>query len=142
MAETELVEHKGYITKVGTNQATVRIVSESACASCHAKGACTAADKEEKDIDVYTAGFSDLKIGQLVVLQGNKSLGLKASLYAYILPFFLVIITLFTCYGITKNEGLSGVISLLILVPYFLVLKHFTPKFKKTFTFTLKKIIQ
>ncbi len=117
MAETELVEHKGYITKVGTNQATVRIVSESACASCHAKGACTAADKEEKDIDVYTTGFSDLKIGQLVVLQGKKSLGLKASIYAYILPFFLVIIALFTCYGLTKNEGIAGVVCLLILFP-------------------------
>ncbi len=142
MAETELVEHKGYIIKVGANQATVRIVSESACASCHAKGACTASDKEEKDIDVYTTGFSNLQVGQLVVLQGKKSLGLQASIYAYILPFFLVVITLFTCYGLTKNEGLSGIVSLVILFPYYLILKRLTPKFKKTFIFTLKKIIQ
>ncbi len=142
MAQIELVEHTGYIIKVGMNQVTVRILSESACASCHAKGACTAADKEEKDIDVNTTGFTNLKIGQQVVLQGKKSLGLKASVYAYILPFFIVVITLFFCYAITKNEGLSGIISLLILVPYYLILKYYTPKLKKAFTFTLKKVIE
>ncbi len=142
MSETGLVEHRGYIIKVGANQVTVRIVSESACASCHAKGACTASDKEEKDIDVSSIGFNDLKEGQLVILQGKKSLGLKAAAYAYIIPFFIVFITLFASYGISQNEAFSGIASLVILIPYYIVLKYLTPKLQKTFTFTLRKIIE
>ena len=84
MSELNFVEHTGYIEAVEQSQIKVRILSESACASCHAKGACTAADMQEKIIDVNPFGFSNLTVGKRVIIQGQKSLGLKASLIAYI----------------------------------------------------------
>lgn len=141
MAEVKFVEHTGIVEQVSKGQAKVCIVSESACASCHAKGACTASDKSEKSIDVNTFGMTDLKEGQKVIIRGQKSLGLKASLIAYIYPFILVFITLFTTYGITESEGIAGLASLAILVPYYLVVKLYTPKLQKTFVFTIKEII-
>jgi len=139
MSEVRLVEHTGYVEEVSLNQVKVRIISESACASCHAKGACTAADMKEKVIDIYTNNSSDFKPGQKVTIQGEKSLGLKASLLAYIFPFIIVFVVLFITYGLTKNEGLSGLISLVMLVPYFLVLKYISPRLKNTFTFRIKE---
>ncbi len=139
MAEVKFVEHTGYIEEVRSNQAKVRIISESACASCHAKGACTASDMKEKSIDVSTYGATNLVVGQQVIIQGQKSLGLKASLIAYIYPFLLVFITLFLTFSITQSEGISGIASLAILLPYFLVVKFYTPKLEKTFVFTIKK---
>ncbi|WP_066628908.1 SoxR reducing system RseC family protein [Labilibacter marinus] len=141
MAEVKFVEHTGIVEQVNKGQAKVCIVSESACASCHAKGACTASDKSEKSIDVNIFGMTDLKEGQKVIIRGQKSLGLKASLIAYIYPFILVFITLFTTYGITESEGIAGLASLAILVPYYLVVKLYTPKLQKTFVFTIKEII-
>lgn len=141
MAEVKFVEHTGYIKEVKSGQAKVCIISESACASCHAKGACTASDTSEKIIDVNTFGFSNLTIGQKVVIKGQKSLGLKASLIAYIYPFILVFITLFATYASTKNEGIAGIASLAVLIPYFLVVKMYTPMLRKTFVFTIKEII-
>ncbi len=142
MSELNFVEHTGYIEAVEQSQIKVRILSESACASCHAKGACTAADMQEKIIDVNPFGFSDLSVGKRVIIQGQKSLGLKASLIAYIYPFVLVFITLFVVFGITKSEGIAGIASLAILIPYFFVVKMYTPMLKKTFVFTIKEIIE
>lgn len=142
MSELNFVEHTGYIEAVEQSQIKVRILSESACASCHAKGACTATDMQEKIIDVNPLGFSELTIGKKVIIQGQKSLGLKASLIAYIYPFVLVFITLFIVFGITKSEGIAGIASLAILIPYFFVVKMYTPILKKTFVFTIKEIIE
>ncbi len=142
MSEFSLVEHTGYIEEVKSGQVKVCIINESACASCHAKGACTASDMKEKVIDVTSIGFHDLKVGQKVIIQGKKSLGLKASFLAYILPFILVFVTLFISFWLTQSEGISGLISLAILVPYFFILKLYTSKLQKTFTFSIKKVIE
>ena len=142
MSQVKFIEHTGYIEAVDSSQIKVRILSESACASCHAKGACTASDMKEKTIDVSTYGFTNLAIGQKVIIQGQKSLGLKASLIAYILPFLLVFITLFLVFGITNSEGIAGLASLAILIPYYLAVKLYTPKLKKTFVFTIKEVIK
>ena len=141
MSENKFVEHTGYIEEVNSDGAIVRILSESACASCHAKGTCTASDMKEKTIDANAFGVKNLSVGKKVIIRGQKALGLKASLIAYILPFFLVFITLFIVYGITKNEGIAGISSLVILVPYFLGVKMYTPKLKNTFVFTIKEVI-
>ncbi|SMO34632.1 positive regulator of sigma(E), RseC/MucC [Saccharicrinis carchari] len=142
MSKLNFVEHTGYIEAIDKSQVKVRILSESACASCHAKGACNAADMKEKTIDVSPFGFNNLSVGKKVIIQGQKSLGLKASLIAYIYPFALVFITLFVVYGITKSEGIAGIASLAILIPYFFVVKMYTPMLKKTFVFTIKEIIE
>ncbi len=141
MSELKLVEHTGYVEEVSSGQIKVRILSESACASCHAKGVCTASDMKEKIIDAYSNNVANLSPGQKVIIQGQKSLGLKASLIAYIIPFFLVFTTLFASYAITKNEGIAGIVSLVVLIPYFLLVKLYTPQLKKTFVFTIKEII-
>ena len=142
MSEFKLVEHTGYIEEVNSGSVKVRIIHESACASCHAQGACTASDMKEKIIDVSSIGFFDLAVGQQVIIQGQKSLGLKASFLAYILPFILVFITLFLTYELTQSEGIAGLTSLAILVPYFLIIKFFTSKLQKTFVFTIKEILE
>ncbi|MCW3786044.1 SoxR reducing system RseC family protein [Plebeiibacterium sediminum] len=139
MSEVRLVEHTGYVEEINSNQVKVRIISESACASCHAKGACTAADMKEKLVDVYTNQSSLYKPGQKVTIQGEKSLGLKASLLAYIFPFILVFVVLFVSYGLTKSEGIAGITSLIILIPYFIVIKYISPQLQKTFTFKIKE---
>jgi len=142
MSEFKYIEHTGYIEEVNSGQVKVRIIHESACAGCHAKGVCTSSDMKEKVIDVDSIGFFDMTIGTKVIIQGQKSLGLKASLLAYILPFILVFITLFLTYALTKSEAISGLLSLAILVPYYLIIKFFTDKLEKTFVFTIKDILE
>jgi sigma-E factor negative regulatory protein RseC len=136
MAQIQQIEHEGVVEKAQGGRVWVRILSQSACASCHAKSACTAADQQEKMIEVTSN--QDFVSGEKVVLVGEKKLGLQAAWWAYILPLILVVVTLIISFAITANETLSGVLSLCILIPYFTSLKLLHDKFTKTFSFSIK----
>lgn len=137
MSQKDYIEHEGVVEEVNPQHIKVRIVSESACASCHAKGACTAADLQDKLIDVYQS-ISDLKTGQKVMILGKKSLAPKAVLLAYIYPLILMLVTLIAVFYTTYNELLAGLLALFVLVPYFIVIYLLKNKLERTFTFTIK----
>jgi len=132
------IEHEGIVIQSLNNQTTVRIVSQSACASCHAKSACTAADLQEKLIEVESN--ETYSPGQQVMLIGNQELGLKAAWWAYVLPVALVLITLILSFAITQSENVSGLLALLVLVPYFIIIKLAGSILKKKFAFRIKSI--
>ncbi|ASB47832.1 SoxR reducing system RseC family protein [Alkalitalea saponilacus] len=132
------IEHEGVVEEVCGNQIKVKIVSQSACASCHVKSACTMADSQEKEIDVES--MENVKPGQHVMVVGTDSQGLKAALLAYVLPVVLVLVVLAVTYTVTGNENLSGFLSLMVLVPYFFIIKLAGKAMRKSFTFTIKTI--
>jgi len=136
MSESKNIEHQGIIEQADGQRAKVRILSESACAACHAKGVCTAADLKEKLIDASCEGL--YSPGDRVILVGESRLGLQAAWWAYILPLFLLLTTLITTYTLTNNDSLAGLLALAVLVPYFLIIKLLNHKFFKTFSFTIK----
>lgn len=133
------IEHTGIVQKISDNKITVGIISESACASCHAKGACTMADIKEKNIEI-TRFHDSFCIGQRVRVVGRLSQGVKATFWGYILPFVIVILTLIISGFFTENEGVRGVLALGILVPYYFILFLFRNKMKKVLEFEIKTI--
>ncbi|MFW5890059.1 MAG: SoxR reducing system RseC family protein [Marinilabiliaceae bacterium] len=136
MGEKRHIEHEGIVEQTYDDHVKVRILNQSACASCHAKGVCTAADMQEKLIDAFCK--QSYSPGDRVTLIGESKLGLQAAWWAYIFPLILLLATLFITYGITQSENLAGLLSLGILVPYYLTIKHFYSHFLKTFSFTIK----
>ncbi len=132
------IEHEGIVVRSLNNKTTVQIVSQSACASCHAKSACNASDLQEKLIDVITE--KSFTPGQHVMLIANHKLGLKAAWWAYVLPVILVISTLIISFAVTQKENLSGLLALLVLVPYFIIIKLADSHMRKTFAFTINSI--
>ncbi len=136
MPQKQNIEHEGVVERSESGHVWVRILSQSACASCHAKSACTAADQQEKMVEVTSN--QDYTTGEKVVLMGEQKLGLQAAWWAYILPVFIVIGTLVICFSLTGNESLSGLLSLGILIPYYLGLRLMHNKFAKTFSFSIK----
>lgn len=141
MANTTDIEHAGTILEINNEQITVGIRNVSACAGCHAKGACTMADMKDKTVDVidYSNKFS---VGEKVNLKYQESLGWFALFIAYVLPFIIVILTLIIALAITRNELISGLIALAILVPYYVVLSFYKKKLKKTFSFSIEKTVK
>lgn len=135
----EKVLHEGVIQEVSENKLTVMIVNASACSSCHAKGACLASDMKEKEIEIYR--FSgEYKPGQTVNILGKTSQGYKAMFYGYVVPFFLVFVTLIVSLSVTQSEGLAGLLSLVVLVPYYAVLYLFRNRLKRSFEFEISAI--
>jgi len=135
---SQIIEHTGIINHIEGSHIRVSIVQQSACSDCHAKGACTAADMDEKYIDLESSDAS-FKIGDRVMLYGQSSTGLIAVLLAFVLPFLLILITLFILRYYVANEILSGAIALSVLIPYYIILSLFNKKMKARFRFYIKK---
>lgn len=137
MPESKHVEHKGVVKEIGEKTMKVSILSVSACASCAVKGACGVSDMQEKEIDVRRPDWN-AEINQTVTLVMKESLGFIALFLGYGVPFIVVLVTLITTMAITGNEGLSGILSLAVLVPYYLILYRFRDKLRKKFEFAVK----
>lgn len=117
----------------------MNIVNQSACSGCHAKGACTVADYQDKEIEIsdYSGNYAP---GQEVTVLFKESQGFVALFYGYILPFLLVLMALIISLELTQDEFVSGLVSLGILIPYYSVLYFFRDSFKKVFRFEIEEI--
>jgi len=136
--EKEIIKHKGKVVKVDEAAIYVEIIALSACASCHARSACTLADMQEKIIEIKKRpGDAKYHTGDSVSVVLEQSLGYKALLLGYLIPFIILVASLFILIELTANEGLSALISIALMIPYYLSLYLRRDKLKKTFDFRL-----
>lgn len=138
---SQKIEHTGIITHIDDEKIQVQIVQLSACSSCHAKGACSASDMDDKIIDVANNG-KPFKVGEIVNLYGQSSHGLLAVLLAFVIPFLLILLSLIVLRNFTDNEAISGSIALAVLIPYYIILSLFNNKLKNKFQFFIEKTIK
>lgn len=134
----EVVSHPGIVEKVENNHVFVKILAQSACSTCHAKGACTLADIEEKIVEVEQPSDRTLKSGDPVTIVMKRSTGNLAVFIGYILPFIVLLVVLVTMVVITKKEGFSALVALLSLVIYYSVIYLYRSKINPLFTFSLE----
>jgi sigma-E factor negative regulatory protein RseC len=133
-----MIDHDGVIEHIEGGVAHVKINSESACAACHAKGVCGAADQEEKFIDIQLGETPYIK-GESVQVLVAKRLGFKAVALGYVYPFIILMAVLIGLTAIGINELKAGLIALLSLPPYYLVLFLARNRIGKSFTFSIQK---
>ena len=103
---SQLIEHAGVIHQIDGRHIRVQILQESACSGCHAKGACSAADMKDKFVDIESDS-SDYKVGEQVTLYGQSSMGLFAVLLAFVIPFLIILLTLFILKNYIDNLVVS-----------------------------------
>jgi positive regulator of sigma E activity len=132
----ETIRHDGTVKKVESNSVLVSIKPGSACSGCHAEGICGIAGREEKIIDVK--GKYNVSPGDTVTVLMEQSTGYKAIVLSYIIPLAILIAGLVALNYFFVNELIAGLVSISLLVPYFLILYIFRTKINRSFTFTLK----
>jgi len=132
------ISHQGTIESIKDNVFNVRIITMASCVSCSASGTCSAADIAEKIVEVVKPTNTSHKIGDMVTIVLNQSMGLKAVFLGYVAPFLVLLLTLIFMLAIGFTEGVAGLTSLAMLAPYFLVLYIYKEKIKENFTFKLK----
>lgn len=135
-----MIQHRGIVENINDSQIRVRIVQASACSACSAKGHCGSADSKEKIVDV-TDETHLYKVGDTVMITGETSMGMQAVLIAFVIPFIILISALFISISLTGgNEALSSIISLAMLIPYYILIRLGRKKLKNNFSFTIKPI--
>ena len=132
-----MIKHDGYISKIENNRAIVTLNGNINCEACHAKGSCGMAETEAKQIEVEVS--QPLQLHDNVEVFLGKSLGLKAVFWAYVVPFILLISTLIVANQFFK-EWIAGLLSLVVLIPYYVLLFVFRNSFKKAFKISVLKL--
>lgn len=134
------IKHLGIVENIQGSHLSVRIVQTSACAACSAKGHCSSADSKDKIIDIIDTAASSYRVGEKVMVIGETSMGMMAVVLAFIIPFILLIFSLFLFMALMENELYSALLSLAILIPYYFILWLNKTRLKQKFSFTIKLI--
>ncbi len=137
-SKSDLITHRGIISKITNGIITVSILENIHCDACSAKAACGAAESGVKEINIDD-NAQNFELHETVEIVIKKDLGLKAVFWAYVLPFFLMIATLIIASNFFQ-EWLAGLFSLLILIPYYLMLYIFRNSYKNVYYFSIFKI--
>jgi sigma-E factor negative regulatory protein RseC len=134
----DAIRHKGIIKRQDNETVFVSIVTQSACDACHAKGICNVTDLTEEIVEVPRVPGRIYKDGDQVEVMMKKALGTRAVMLGYVVPFLLVLATLIISLSVSGNEGFSGVLALVILIPYYILLYAMKRRLKKTFMFNIR----
>lgn len=133
------VDHIGRVQEITPDEVIVCITSNSACAGCHAQGVCGMSGSSQKTVVVQKPNH-DYQVGEDVKVILRQSLGFRALFLGYILPFFLVLLSLILLSVCKVHEAMAGLISLSVLVPYYLALYGFKNRVSKRFTFDIEPV--
>jgi sigma-E factor negative regulatory protein RseC len=130
------IDHDGIVQRIEDNKVTVIITASSACSGCHAEGSCSLSGNEEKIIEVR--GKYNVKPGDHVTILMKQSMGYAALFLGYLLPLIIVVTLLITLISFKIPELASGLISIIILIPYYFIMFLFRKTINEKFKFTLK----
>ena len=137
MKNEETISHEGIVTKITDDELEIKILAQSACAACHAKSACGMGEQAEKILIVPKPNDKDFTLMQKVNVKMAIGQGNKAAVLAYLIPIILLLAVLFVCLGLGLSEGLSALISIVALIPYYIVLYLRRDKLKKQFEYNI-----
>lgn len=135
-----IIGHEGVVTAVTHQGYRVSIVSKSACASCHAKGLCSASDMAEKEIEVKATQTGEFKVGDKVSVNLEESLGMRAVWLVYAIPAVILVTFLLYLQRLGVSELVTGLSVLGAVVMYFFVLYLLKNRIGKQFYFTISSL--
>lgn len=133
------IKHAGVVDGVEGECVRVRILQSSACSACKVAAHCNASETKEKIIDVLDADASHYQKGDQVMVVADTAVGFRASLYGYLLPLVLMVVTLVAVLAATHSEGLAALSALGILMPYYVLLFLMRNKLRNRLSFTLER---
>ena len=116
---------------------SVEIISESACASCHAASLCSLSESKKKIVEVPAQlGFEP---GEEVWVVMKKSMGIKAVTLGYVFPLAVLIGALLGFIVAGANEITAGLLAIGAVAVYYIVLWLRRDKLRNEYTFYIKK---
>lgn len=131
----------GRVTAIRPTEVDVELLQLSACASCHARGACTTADMRMHQVTITKDLPVGLSVGDRVQIIADNPKVLQASVYAYIIPLMLIVleaVLLPKLLGLTEIALVAVILGTIVL--YGGVLWVLRDHFKRTFTFRIRSL--
>ena len=136
----EVVNHPGKVIFVSQEEVLVKIERGGACSGCSNKKACQFGESEDHIVTVKTHNASSYTAGEDILVSMKGSLGLKAVLYAYMLPLLLLLTAFIVLRLFIDSEPLQILFALIPVVIYYVVLYKLRNKLDKKFNFYISKL--
>ena len=124
------ITHTGTISAIKENIVSVEITQKEACGSCALKDACLQSVKQHI-IEVECDRPNNYSVGQKIELVISSKQAFYASVYGYVIPLILVLLSLFLSFFYTKDEIIASLFGLGVLLPYYFLLYLFRNNLKK-----------
>ena len=138
MSSVSEISHRGRIISVTPEVTTVQIVSESACAACHAKGMCSLGDASLKEIELPTRGWDNYPVGDEVSVVLRASMGHKAVWLAYVIPLVVMVAALLGTLAAGGSELLAGGLAIGAVALWFGVVWLLRDRLRNEYIFNIK----
>ena len=138
MSSYSEITHRGRIVSITPEYTTVEIVSESACAACHAKGLCSLGDSKVKQVELPTRGWDNYSVGQEVSVVLRATMGHKAVWLAYVVPLIILVAALLGILSAGGSELLAGLGAIGAVALYYGVIWLMRERLRKEYVFNIK----
>ncbi len=138
MSSVSEISHRGRIISVTPEVTTVQIVSESACAACHAKGMCSLGDASLKEIELPTRGWDNYQVGDEVSVVLRASMGHKAVWLAYVIPLVVMVAALLGTLAAGGSELLAGGLAICAVALWYGVVWLLRDRLRNEYIFNIK----
>ena len=135
-----VVSHIGKIVSLSTTHIFVKINREGACAGCKNKTSCQINQSEEPIIPVQTDEANTYSVDEEVQVIMKTSLGLKAVVYAYLLPLVFLLATFLIVSHFISSEITQILLAFVPVIAYYIILYKMRDRLEKTFQFFVSKI--
>ncbi len=135
----EEISHTGKIVDIDPQFTTVEIVSEAACASCHAAGLCGISEYKTKAVQVPTSATVLYEPGEEVDVVLKASMGHKAVWLAYVLPLVILLGGILLALKLGAGELLAALAAVGAVCLYYLGIYLLRDKLRDEYIFTIRK---
>lgn len=134
------IRHEGTVESIDDEHIRVRIVQHSACSACKVAAHCNASESKEKIVDVFHDRQHHLRVGDAVIVgTSSHSVG-KALLLGFGLPLLLILIVIGVLFAVGVNEGITALIAIMALIPYYIGLWIFRQRIADNITFFIEDV--
>jgi len=137
----KLLEHRGVVSAVGEKVVEVEFTTETACEGCKARALCGVDEGNRRFVTVYEPLSQYFVVGEEVMIGISEVMGMRAAVYAYIVPFFILLGGLLLTLSVLGwGEVAAGLSSLGAMCLYYVGLWVMRRKIEKDIVFKIRKI--
>ena len=89
-------------------------------------------------MEVYGEDPTSFYVGQDVTVVASETVGMRAVTMAFSVPFLILVAVLFFSMKVTGNEPLSALLSIIALIPYYIVIYVNRNKIREKLSFHIE----
>lgn len=134
---TSNIIHSGFVSQVTEGHVKVSLFRKEACGGCQMKDYCGGDNDERQEFEVAASGY---QVGDEVQLLMSTSMGFRAVVMAYLMPFAVLLLSLIINLQLGLSEAEAALVSLSTTALYYVILKVMSGSIKNHFSINIQKL--